>query len=78
MERKITVNLNNIERAKRFVNVAIEFDSDIDILFGRYVIDAKSIMGVFSLNLLDKLIVEIHSDDETEIKKFNEVMKQFM
>lgn len=49
--KKVKVSLNSIEKVKRFVNDINRFDFDFDLVSGRYVIDAKSIMGIFSLDL---------------------------
>lgn len=51
MKPKMKVLLNGIEKVKTFVNVATAQDYDISLQSGRYVIDAKSIMGIFSLDL---------------------------
>ena len=47
----VKINLDSIEKVKSFVNTLTRFDSDFDLVSGRYVIDAKSIMGIFSLDL---------------------------
>ncbi len=73
----VTVNLNGIEAVKRFNTVVSTFYSEIDIVKGRYVIDAKSIMGIFSLDLSKPIDVIIHSHDEDEIVRFYDVMKEF-
>ena len=49
----VKISLNSIDKVKSFVNDLTKFDSDFDLVSGRYVIDAKSIMGIFSLDLLD-------------------------
>ncbi len=46
--KTVTISLNSIESVKSFVNSITKFDSDFDLVSGRYVIDAKSIMGIFS------------------------------
>ena len=76
-KRKAKILLNTIARVKTFAQKVIDFECDIDILVGRYVIDAKSIMGIFSLNLSQELLVEIHSDNDDEIRRFNEIMEEF-
>ena len=76
--KEIVVNINNIEKVKRFVSDALSFKSDIDILDGRYIIDGKSIMGVFSLDLSKKLVARINSDNKEEIDRFYEVMKEYI
>lgn len=44
---------------------------------GRYIIDAKSVLGIYALDLRKPIDVEIHSDNEEEIKRFNMVMEEF-
>lgn len=55
--------LSSINDVKDFVNIVSKYDFDVDLTSGRYVIDAKSIMGIFSLDLSKPIKVEIHSDD---------------
>lgn len=59
----VKISLNSIDKVKSFVNDLTKFDSDFDLVSGRYVIDAKSIMGIFSLDLLSPIKVEAHTDD---------------
>ena len=49
--RTVQISLNSIDKVKAFVNAITQFDFDFDLISGRYVIDAKSIMGIFSLDL---------------------------
>ena len=77
MEKRVTINLNDFSKAKRFTEETIKFESDIDVLRGRYIIDAKSTLGIFTIDLSLPVEVEIHSDDEGEIKRFHEVMEEF-
>ena len=58
----IQISLNSIEKVKNFVNTISRFDCDFDLVSGRYVIDAKSIMGIFSLDLSKPIDLNIHSD----------------
>ncbi len=55
--------LSSINDVKDFVNIVSKYDFDVDLTSGRYVIDAKSIMGIFSLDLSKPIKIEIHSDD---------------
>ncbi|MBO4941496.1 MAG: HPr family phosphocarrier protein [Clostridia bacterium] len=55
--------LKSPEDVKNFVNIATKYDFDIDLTSGRYVVDAKSIMGIYSLDLSKAVKVEIHNDD---------------
>ncbi len=66
--------LNSINDVKEFVNTVSKYDFDVDLTSGRYVVDAKSIMGIFSLDLGKPIKVEVHTDDcdkfMDEVKKF--------
>ena len=77
MDTERYVNLNSIERVKNFVNKITTIESDVDLIYGRYTLDAKSIMAIFSINLNNKLKLVIHSDDEDEIRKFNEIAEEY-
>ncbi len=60
--KTIKVSLNSIDKVKIFVNLIAKYDSDFDLVSGRYVIDAKSIMGIFSLDLSKPIELTIHDD----------------
>ena len=62
----IKISLNSIDKVKSFVNDLAKFDSDFDLISGRYVIDAKSIMGIFSLDLSKPIDLNIHAEDGVE------------
>ena len=55
--------LKSINDVKDFVNIVTKYEFDVDMTSGRYVVDAKSIMGIFSLDLSKAIKVEVHSDD---------------
>lgn len=57
------ISINTINDVKNFVTLVTKCDYDVDIVSGRYAIDAKSIMGIFSLDLSKELTLNIHSDD---------------
>lgn len=78
MRTKITVTLNDFIKIKNFSSEVGKFESDIDLVKGRYIIDAKSTIGIFTLDLSSPVDVIIHSDNEDEIKRFNEVMEDFI
>lgn len=73
----LDVSLNTISKVKKFTNIANSFDCEIDVLQGRYIVAAKSLMGIFSLNLTNTVTVEIESDDEKEINRFFKEMEEF-
>ncbi len=63
--KKVMVSLNSIDKVKTFVKDVSQFDCDFDLISGRYVIDAKSMLGIFSLDLSRPIELTIHADDET-------------
>lgn len=77
MDNNLYVTLNTIEKVNRFVKIANEFDCDIDVVSDRYVLNAKSILGILSLNLLKPIKIIIHSDNEKMVERFNEIMEEF-
>lgn len=72
--KKVKIMLATINDVKAFVNVVSKYDFDVDLVSGRYAVDAKSIMGIFSLDLSKVIELQAHSDDAdaflAEIKSF--------
>ena len=64
--KTVRICLNSIDKVKSFVNDLTKFDSDFDLVSGRYVIDAKSIMGIFSLDLSKPIDLNIHAEEGVE------------
>ena len=64
--KTVKISLNSIDKVKAFVNEVTKYDAEFDLVSGRYVIDAKSIMGIFSLDLSKPITLSVHSDTETE------------
>ncbi|MBE6826724.1 MAG: HPr family phosphocarrier protein [Oscillospiraceae bacterium] len=62
-----TVALKAIDDVKDFVNAVLRFDFDIDLVSGRYAVDAKSIMGIFSLDLSKPIELRAYTDDAEEM-----------
>ena len=60
--KTVKISLNSIDKVKSFVNEISKFDNDFDLVSGRYVIDAKSIMGIFSLDISKPIDLNIHTD----------------
>ncbi len=69
--KSVKISLNSIDKVKSFVNDIAKFDAEFDLVSGRYVIDAKSIMGIFSLDISQPIDLNIHSEgsDDAEIMK---------
>ena len=74
--KTVTISLNSIDKVKSFVNDVTKFDTDFDLVSGRYVIDAKSIMGIFSLDLSNPINLNIHSDNNLD--QILEVLKPYI
>lgn len=64
--KTVKISLNSIDKVKAFVNAVAQFDSDFDLVSGRYVIDAKSIMGIFSLDLSKPIDLSIHGEENMD------------
>ena len=79
MDEKNTcvIKLNSLEKVKRFVDEVTTFECDVDVLYRRYILDAKSIMALLSADLTEPLKAMIHTDDYDELKLFNEIMEDF-
>ena len=74
--KTVKISLNSIDKVKSFVNDITKFEYDFDLVSGRYVIDAKSIMGIFSLDLSKPIDLNIHAeDDATDVM---EVIKNYL
>ena len=73
--KAFNIMLKSINDVKDFVNVVNKYDFDVDLTSGRYVVDAKSIMGIFSLDLSRPIRVEVHGD---ECGNFCEEIKNFV
>ena len=65
------------EDLKEFIQITTSFESNIDMIKDRYVIDAKSLLGVLSLDFTQPTTVVIHSVNEDEIVRFYDAMKRF-
>ena len=64
--KTIQISLNSIDKVKAFVNEVAKFNADFDLVSGRYVIDAKSIMGIFSLDLSKPIELNIHDEESVD------------
>ena len=71
------IKLDSIEKVKKFTSVVLTFENEIDIMQGRYVINGKSLMAIFSLDLTKVLKVLIHDTSLSDFAKFEKVMEEF-
>ena len=67
--KTFNIMLGSINDVKNFVNIVSKYDFDVDLTSGRYVVDAKSIMGIFSLDLSKPIMVEVHDENAATIVK---------
>ncbi|MDO4301104.1 MAG: HPr family phosphocarrier protein [Clostridia bacterium] len=67
--KSLNIKLDSIDKVKDFVNVINTFDGDFDLASNRYVVDAKSIMGIFSLDVSTVLRLDVHDDSEFDAVK---------
>ena len=69
--KEYKVLLATINDVKKFVNTVSKYDFDVDLVSGRYAIDAKSIMGIFSLDLSKPIELKVHTDNDADF--YNEI-----
>lgn len=70
------VLLNSIEKVKRFVNITSDFETDVFLKAGRYVIDAKSILGIFSVDLTKPMELTFDTENKCDNETIAGYMKQ--
>lgn len=75
--KTVKISLNSIDKVKSFVNDITKYDYDFDLVSGRYVIDAKSIMSIFSLDLSKDIDLNIHAEGE-EAENVLQVLKPYL
>ena len=74
--KTVQISLNSIDKVKSFVNDITKFDYDFDLVSGRYVIDAKSMMGIFSLDLWKPIDLNIHGEGSAD--EIMDVLKPYL
>ena len=74
--KTVQISLNSIGKVKSFVNAISQFENEFDLISGRYVIDAKSIMGIFSLDLSKPIDLSIHTEESLD--DIMEVLKPYL
>ena len=74
--KTVQISLNSIDKVISFVNAITQFEFDFDLISGRYVIDAKSIMGIFSLDLSRPIDLNIHAEENVD--EVLETLKPYM
>ena len=74
----VMIRLSSIQDVRTFVDTVTKYTIDIDLSSGRYVVDAKSIMGIFSLDLMSPIKLSAQTDKEEEIKALMDDLKAFI
>ena len=74
--KTVQISLNSIDKVKSFVNAITQYEYDFDLISGRYVTDAKSIMGIFSLDLSKPIDLAIHA--EANVDEIMETLKPYL
>ena len=72
---RFKILLNTENKIKKYFTIINTFDYDIDIYKGHNAIDGRSSIGMFTLNLSEPIIVQIHTNDKDIINRFKEVME---
>lgn len=72
----LEISLVTIDQVKRFVDLVSRVDGDVDLVSGRYTVDAKSIMGIFSFDISKPMELRIHREAE-EFGELLEQLKEF-
>ena len=74
----VNISLGSIEKVKSFVDALAIFESEFDLVSGRYVIDAKSIMGIFSLDLTKPLQLNIHTHENDDMGAIHKALSPYI
>ena len=73
---QISFDTDTLAKVESFVNEVTKFDNEFDLVSGRYVVDAKSIMGIFSLDLTKPITLNIHTDENVD--KILDALKDYL
>ncbi len=76
--KNVKIRLSSIQDVRSFVDTVTKYNIDVDLSSGRYVVDAKSIMGIFSLDLLSPITLSAQTDDEAEVTALLSDLKAFI
>jgi phosphotransferase system HPr-like phosphotransfer protein len=73
MTREVTVLLDSIDKVNHFVNTLAQFNQDVDLARGKYVVDAKSIMGIFTMDLSKPVTLRTNANEKAANEIFESV-----
>ena len=75
--KEVKIVLKSIEKVKKFVQTITKFDGEFELVSGRHIVDAKSIMGIFSVDLSNPVVLQIHAK-ENEEEEILKAIQEFM
>lgn len=76
--KEVKIRLSSIQDVRMFVDTVTKYNIDVDLSSGRYVVDAKSIMGIFSLDLLSPITLTAQTDDAAQVEALLADLKDFI
>lgn len=72
------ISINTIDKVKRFVNLTNRCEADVDIISGRLLVDAKSIMGIFSMDLTRPMTLCVHESNIEKLEEYKKLFEEFI
>lgn len=78
MMNTFRISINTIDKVKRFVNLTNKCEADVDIVSGRLLVDAKSIMSIFSMDLTRPMTLRIHESNTEKLEEYKKLFEEFI
>jgi len=78
MMNTFNISINTIDKVKRFVNLTNRCEVDVDIISGRLLVDAKSIMGIFSMDLTRPMTLRVHESNIEKLEEYKKMFEEFI
>lgn len=78
MMNTFNISINTIDKVKRFVNLTNRCEADVDIISGRLLVDAKSIMGIFSMDLTRPMTLCVHESNIEKLEEYKKLFEEFI
>ena len=78
MMNTFNISINTIDKVKRFVNLTNQCEADVDIISGRLLVDAKSIMGIFSMDLTRPMTLRVHESNIEKLEEYKKLFEEFI
>ena len=78
MMNTFRISINTIDKVKKFVNLTNKCEADVDIVSGRLLVDAKSIMSIFSMDLTRPMTLRIHESNTEKLEEYKKLFEEFI